>query len=236
MTHLKGAIIQWVEHPTTKRKAPIRLDKRSMTFFAREDDSDPSVDPFSSKDGAAVEAWLYERLKYTTAENNMEWVPAIHVTWGGETEHQYRDQQQLHGESVEVTIDRVWLGLTRDRVEWRTLRWSQGDPDHADCVPENERYAQSSHHALGPKSPALHDTRLGRREKPFRLPSYGYGYRTRHAWLPYTDELWQGLLMVVAAIKHSRKSLADLLGTKAGIETVSAVGAGQQPLQLMAGK
>ncbi len=33
---LKGAVVEWVEHPQTKRRAAIRLFKPTMTFFATE--------------------------------------------------------------------------------------------------------------------------------------------------------------------------------------------------------
>ena len=59
---LKGAIVEWVEHDKTKRRAPIRLDKRNMTFFAREDDTDFRKEPFQSKDGGEVRRWLKHRL------------------------------------------------------------------------------------------------------------------------------------------------------------------------------
>jgi len=44
----EGAIVEWVEHPVTKRRAPIRLDKGRMTFYARENDNDVTSEPFST--------------------------------------------------------------------------------------------------------------------------------------------------------------------------------------------
>lgn len=228
--HLKGAIVEWVEHDKTKRRAPIRLDKSSMTFFAREDDTDVTKEPFASKDGGDVRRWLKQRLALTTNENNIEWQPVIKVKHGGEPAHRYREMEEFNGESIEVEIDRLWMGLTRDGYEWRTLRWVQADPESPACVPENERYAVSSKHGLGPKNPRLREA--GTREEAFRLPSFETRYGGSTAYLRYTPELWQGLLVIVRTIAESRKTLKDLLGTNKGIEQVAAIGAGRQQLLL----
>lgn len=49
----KGAVVEWVEHPVTKRRAPIRLDKSRMTFFA-------TVSPPELKHPKAEEATVQE--------------------------------------------------------------------------------------------------------------------------------------------------------------------------------
>jgi hypothetical protein len=201
-----------------------------MTFYAREVDSDFLTEPFQSKNGAEVRAWLRQRLALTTDENNIEWRPVIMVVRDGESEHQYREQEERSAESVGITIDRFWFGLTRDEQEWRALRWVQGAAESAVCVPENERYAASTKHGLGPKNPRLRDYP---NEKPFRLPSYEERYRSVVAYLDYTPELWAGLHIIVRTIANSRKALDDLIRTKRGVATLAAVGAGQQPLQLL---
>lgn len=231
MRHLKGAIVEWVEHSKTKRRAAIRLDRGSMTFWARADEADLQSEPYTSQKGSEVRAWLLKQLAFTTDENIMEWVPVVKIEHGGERRHRYRDEAQTFGDSLSVEIDRFYLGLTRDQREWRKLRWESCDPTSLTVVPENERYAASDRYAEGPKSEKLN--KVYGTEKPFRLPSFKDKYQGEETVIPYTPELWAGLLLIVEQMERSRKTLRELVGTKAGIARLAEVGAGHVPLQLM---
>lgn len=226
----KGAVVEWVEHRSTKRRAPIRLDKSNMTFFAWEKVEDmPTIDPFHSKDGGEVRAWLYKQLARTSDADRLEWLPVIEVRAKGERAYRYRDDDDGKGEEIEVNVSRYWLALTRDKREWRKLRWVECDPESAGAIPEDDRYAASSRYADGPKAVSTNHYTT---PTVFRLPSVG-GRGERNV-LHYTPELWRALMMVVKQVEASRKILQDLVGTKAGIATLAEVGAGKTPLQIAA--
>lgn len=225
----KGAVVEWVEHPVTKRRAAVRLDRGSMIFFTREVETDQNSPTFESRSGEEVRTWVLEQLARTTDANNMTWVPVIEVQQDGDVRHMYRDETETHGESLSVTVKRYYLGLTRDEREWRGLPWESCHPDSAAQVPENERYAASSRYDEGPKS-----ERLNGYTKPFRLPAFLSRSRGDKAVLPYTEELWQGLLLVVQHLANSRVTLRELISTKKGVETLTLVGAGKTHLRIAA--
>lgn len=228
MKKLRGAVVEWVEHKKTKRRAPIRLDKSSLTFFAWENDTDRQGDPYASKDGREVRLWLEKQLSYTTDSSTMTWIPAVRVEYGGERRWRYRDEQQVHGENVKLEINRFYVGLTRDEREWRRLPWEACDPKSSTFIPENERYAASTPQGEGPKSPKIND-----HNKPFRLPHYT---RDGDAILQYTPELWKGLLTLIKQIELARVTLVDLVGTKEGVTALKDLGSGHATLQLTSGR
>lgn len=229
---LKGKIIETVEHPTTKRTGVIRLDKRSMTFFAREVDGDWEREPFKSSNGYEVRKWLLEQLKFSTDEQNMDWVPVIEVETGGSSKHYWQDDsKEEFSEGLSVDLKRYYIGLTRDKREWRVLHWEQVDPKSSTFIPENERYSVSKRFASGPKAPDISS-----HNRPFKLPEYdpsrGDDMTVK---LAYTPELWDGLLTIVKALKSARKQIRELVGTKKGNEAVVLIGQGTQPLLLKSG-
>jgi len=219
----KGAIIEKVEHRTTKRTGVIRLDKDSMMFFARENDGDPLTEPYADKDGGKVRAWLMVQLGHTTEADRLEWLPVIRITNDSRHGYRYARENQKHGEELDVEFERFYIALTRDKREWRKLEWEACDPESSGLVPDNERYAQSHRYDLGP----AHDYSGS---KPFRLPSFDGS----KCVVGYTPELWRGLHLILKQIEGARKALTAMIGTKAGIETVAEVGAGKTPLLLAA--
>ena len=229
----KGAIVERVEHPATKRTGVIRLDKRSMTFFARENDTETTHEPFASSSGHEVREWLLEQLKHTTDANNLEWIPVVQIEHGGDSHHYWRDSsKEEFSESVKLEIKRYYLALTRDKREWRQLPWESIDSASSTCLPENERYAASRKYAEGPKSPNLNSY-----THAFRLPAFeGRGDHRDKVVLPFTPELWDGLCLIVKRIKDAREVIAELVGTKKGVETVTEVGAGRKQLLLSSGE
>ena len=232
MRELKGKVIEEVEHPITKRVGKIRLDKRSMTFFAREVDTDWDREPFASLNGHEVKQWLLAQLKHSTDEQNMDWIPVIEVETGGSSKHYYRDDsKEAHRESIDLDLKRYYIGLTRDKREWRVLQWEQVDPESSTFVPENERYAVSKRFALGPKAPDINSW-----NRPFKLPEYESRGDDSEVKLAYTPELWEGLLTIVRALKAARKQIRELVGTKKGNEAVVAIGQGTTPLLLKSGE
>src|SRR5579864_1319462 len=113
MNDYRGAVVEKVESSTTKRTGVVRLDKRSMTFFAREDDADHRSQPFASKNGTEVYAWLKVQLNRTSEKDRLDWVPVVEIKAGGEGgHHYYRDDTQEHDQSIEITINRYYIALT----------------------------------------------------------------------------------------------------------------------------
>lgn len=224
--HLKGAIVEWVEHPKTKRRTPLRLDKRTMTFFGREHDEEAQTEPFSSKDGDEVRRWLLEQLKHTQDGESLEWLPVVKIKIEGRDWYGYRDQPEHRSESVELTLDRYWIALTHDQREWRQLVWNACIDDSVGFIADAERYAESRRYGDGPKSQNLSDD-----TKPFRLPQLSH--QGEDCVLLYTPELWAALQSIAEMIKTARENLEKLVGTKTGVARLLEVG--RNPLMLTEG-
>jgi len=230
-TTLRGGIVEWVEHRVTKRRAPIRLDKGRMMFWARPVDGDETVKPFSSTEGRKVRDWLMEQLARTTEADRLEWVPVIAINHERDRHGYYREEPEVKQADLSLKVERYWIALTKDEREWRKLAWAACDPRSSGCVPDNDRYSQSSEYDYGPKS-----DQLSYHTKPFILPSYRGSRRARESTvLPYTAELWAGLLLLIKQIKSSGKTLEDLVGSKAGMEVMMELGAGTKVLSLSDG-
>lgn len=229
----KGAIIERVEHHTTKRTGVIRLDKRGMWFFAREVDGDVNSPPFESKDGSAVREWLMKQLARTTADDRLEWLPVVKIEYGGEKKGRYRDESQVHGESMELEVNRFYIALSKDKREWRKLTWEECEPNSSTVLPENDRYAASERFRDGPRA----EQQGYRKPDPFRLPQFndGGGYGDSTTYLPFTADLWRGLLQVCKQIAAARSTLKELVGTKQGVGVLGEIGAGKSQLLLAAG-
>lgn len=234
----KGAIVQTVRDERTKREAPMRLDKSDMTFWAMAG-SEPSSPYFQSKDGGEVELWLERELAKTSENDRLVWFPVVEVAVRddnhGWSRPRTKDNDITTGFSVDV--ERYFIALTRDEREWRRLDWEQCDDDSPGCVPPNDRYAQSHNYAKAPKHELFKPgaTTYGVRDKPFVLPSMAKLGSGAKSVLPYTPELWAGLLQVVQRIDAERAALDKLTGTKAGLDVLAKVGAGTLPLRIGAG-
>lgn len=231
----RGGVIERVEHPVTKRTGVIRLDKRHMTFFAREVDNDPKSPPYADSSGFKVKQWLLEQLKHTTAADRLDWIPVIQIEHGGDTHHYYRDtSKEEQSESIKIEIKRYFIALTRDGREWRSLQWEEVDETSSTCLPENDRFAGSRNYGHGPKSDKIRD-----QADAFRLPSFeqrGYGGMDRKVVVAYTPELWQGLMLIIQTIRAARAQIAKLVNTNDGIKMVAAIGSGKETLLLQSGK
>lgn len=228
MRPLRGKVVEVVTHPVTKRAGKIRMDKH-LWFFARENDLDTLAEPFSSKSGGEVKAWLLEQLKHTTGDNNLEWQPVIQIEHGGDSRHYYRDSsKEEYQESVELEIKRFWLALTRDQREWRQLPWEACDEDSSTFLPDNDRYAASRKFAFGPKA------ERSPYDEAFRIPSFGLRGHGAKITVAFTPDLWAGLLLITKQLKAARVLIEDLVGTKKGVAAVSQIGAGTGQLLLVA--
>lgn len=232
--HIKGPIVEKVEHPQTKRVGVIRLYKGSMSFFARETDGDPQQPPFVHKDGGKVREWLLQQLARTTEGAGLEWLPVVEIVHGGERRHRYRDETQAHGESMALEFRRYFIALTLDKREWRRLPWESADPESATALADAERWAASDHYDKGPRHPRVLEGGAYP-TKAFRLPHFSDNYNGQKVVIAYTPDLWRGLLMVNAQIAASRKALERFVGTKDGVAMVAELGAGTRQLLLGSG-
>lgn len=222
---LKGAIVEKVVHSSTKRTGVVRLDKSRMLFHAQEKDGDPNSPQFSNKDGSVVRNWLDTQLSRTSGDDNLEWQPIIEVERTGERRYRYRDEGQTFGESMGLEVDRFYVALTKDKVEWLKLPWEACDPDSSTLVPENERITASSTFKSGPKAPQ----HTYRGDVIQRFPHFSNGDKI---FLLYTPELWKGLKTVVKAVGDARKTLDSMIGTKDGITVLAEIGQGKTQLLL----
>jgi hypothetical protein len=233
---VSGSIVKRITHPKTKRTGTIRLDK-SMYFTGTVDD-DEKVSPLRSMDGRQVERDLTVLLSKTTAAGRLKWLPVVEIENKSEARDTSRERRghvrggHYGGEKLDAAISRYWIALTTDKTEWRSLKWEECDPESPTCIEENDRFAASEKFKEGPKSKIV--GRFG--EKPFTLPHFADGsWSGAVTILPYTPELWAGLVAALEKITEARETLERLTTTKAGIATLVEVGAGRLQLALSAG-
>lgn len=227
----KGSVIRRVTHARTSRVGVVRLDKDGMMFFARDPDIDETPDTrgtierFESKDGAAVEAWLYQRLsKNLKPDKPLDWLPVIEVEVGEGDRYYYRSSRRERSEerqtAVSAEMDRYYLALVADKSEWRKLKWHQLDPASSTLVAVEDQLSTSETYAPGPKAKDTNHDRV------FALPSI----REKKSVVAYTDELWAGLTQVFDNLDGTVKTIRDMLGTKKGLALIAEVGAGVKRL------
>lgn len=224
----KGARVTKVTHYKTKREGWVMLDKADMTFWATAGEGDSAL-YFESKDGREVERWLETNLGKALETDRLEWKPVAKVKI---KTNSWREEED--GVEFEIEIDRYWVALTKDRREWRHLPWDACDPESSTMVADLDRFGQSTFHGKGPKHEACLDSTARpswqTKEKPMVFPHMTGD--VSYVW--WTPELWAGLNEIIAQVKSARAALKQMLGTKAGLETVTQVGAGKLPLRITA--
>lgn len=232
----KGARVERLTDDVTKRTGDLKLDKGNMIFWAEVGEG-VSYAAVESDDGKAVRRWLAAQLGKVTKDQLLTWVPVVEVTdksderdgWG-------RREYDLYG-ACAVSIERYFLALTIDKAQWMRLSWEECADDSPTALPDDERFRAAKDFREGPgfvRQPSRHNRH---EERAFTLPFFEgkRGGESLTSYLTYTPELWRGLEIVVETINESRKTLASLLSTKKGIETVRAVGASNGTLLLGAG-
>lgn len=211
----KGSIVERVRDDKTRREGIIRLDKGSMTFFARiPDDAPPSERPamMESKDGGAVKDWLVKELKKTTANELLDWMPVVQVEVAEPGYYYGRETRTRAG--FKVHIARYYLALTRDRREWLKLKWEQADEESVAVLPPEDRVASSEKFRSGPGGEEKSAVRSHHGDRIMRgLPFFD----SNTNYLPYTPEAWAGLLNVIDTVNTAEKNIRELVGTKKGL-------------------
>ena len=229
----KGAVQERFVHPVTKREAVIRLDRRAFVFFATIETAAGVDETFESKDGREVREWLREQLSRTTNECVIEWVPVVQInddSDGGTRRRNYREEDYVAGEKMELTVLRYYIGLTPNQQAWHRLRWEQWHQDSPTRVEPGLAFAQSKRWRDGPKMPVGHQSH---RDRTFTLPFFDDGWNGGTCtYLPYTEELWDGLTALLAGLAQARATLRALIGTKQGIARLQHVGAAASTLLL----
>lgn len=214
----RGAVVEKVVHPKTKRSGVVRLDTRSMTFWAREVDTDTRLPVYSNASGDAVRSWLMEQLARSTAADLLEWEPVIEIEYGAGDP--YSRYEAGPGARIEIGFTRYYLALTKDKAAWRKLSWAEGDPKSAGALDPLDRFAASTEYGRGPKAPQRHQW-----DTPFTLPNFREGGRRGNkAVVRYTPELWAGLSEVVTMVERAGNIIADLVGTKQGVAQLATGG------------
>lgn len=232
-TDRKGGIVSRMQNKRTGRAGVMRLDKTSMTFFARVPDEGSThenrgkIEYFESKDGREVERWLEAVLKKTITETAVRWLPVVEVTHSIDDDDyrsRRRHREQMRSIGVRASINRYWIALTSDGKKWLTLSWEQADEASTGCLAPEDRLAAASDWRDGPK--AEHDGMYRDADRAFSLP----WFEGDEAIVEHTDELWAGLVEVLTTLERSGKTLSEMVGTKKGLKMIAEVGAGMKRL------
>jgi len=212
----KGAIVERVRNDKTRREGVVRLDKSSMTFFARVPDNAAAHDRpamMESKDGSEVARWLREQLAKSTASELLTWLPVVEVSVSEPGYYYGRDRSATRA-GFEVTLARFYLALTADKSEWVRLSWEEADAESVAALRPEDRVASSKKFRAGPGNAKATETRTAYGDKIMRaLPFFDNGTN----YLPHSVELWAGLVQIVETVNAAEAHIRHLVGTKAGL-------------------
>src|SRR3954468_9554633 len=230
----RGAVVERVVHEKTQNAGVVRLDKRTMIFFAEYGEEAAYVSA-ESEDGRAVRRWLLWHLAKSTEKQKLDWVPVVEIDDNVESYRHSRDDndENQYTAKMGVKIERYFLALTHDKTEWRVLPWESCSDDSPTQLDDAVRFVSSKRFRNGPK---FVTTNRFHTEGRFALPHFDKGSDGATTYLRYTPELWAGLLAIVERVDETRQQLRKLVGSKQGIETVSALGAGRGALLLGSGE
>lgn len=226
----RGAIVEKVEHPQTKRTAEIRLNKRNMEFSCVIGDLSKE-----SKDGGEVKRWALATLKQKE-KIVLDWKPVIRAKVKGGDAKWYREEEgsQEKNAEIEIEADRFWIALASkdaDRNEvWRWIKWVLNDPESGAAKSPEDLFGESKIFRK-PEPRDYGEQSAAEKRGWLRLPEISHG----HYLLEYTPELWAGLTHVIDVVENEAAVLDRLLNTKQGRESLVAIGLGTQQLQLTAG-
>lgn len=224
-----GSIIEKVRNEKTQRESAVRLEKRTMTFFARVPDVDAATDRnrlyFESKDGAQVKSWLVTELAKTLPGDLLKWLPVIEVSVK-EEDRWVRRSRQGEQRTVGLTIqaDRYWIALTKNRQQWLTLPWASCDEESATMIPPEDRVRAAGKFKDGPMS----DQVIKYQNRAWAFPSISEGGDA--SYLEFSPDLWVGIQQVINTIERERESVRALLATKKGIKQLIEIGSGAKRL------
>lgn len=228
----KGAIVERIKNPKTKREGVLRMEKGSFMFFCRLPDEELTAENshsreyFESKDAAEVKSWIQERIKKSEKKHRLDWKPVIQVDFdrpdtGGRRRRD--DEQREIRISAEMT--RFYVALSQDRTQWLKLDWDNVDPSSATALDEDDRLSHAENFRKGPAA-KKEESYYSRTVKPFTLPLI----EGDRSYVAFTEELWAGLNEVMDTLERSAVTLVEMLGTKKGLAAIADVGAGLKRL------
>lgn len=220
----KGAIVERLVNEKTRKRGVVRLDKGSMTFFARYPDDAPGIerpDQFESKIGSEVTAWLKKRLAKTEGSELLEWIPIAMVKLSKDNNYG-RNAGALHG-GFSLDCSRFYVALLRDKTYWLQLEWAQCDSSHAAALAPEDRVSSARNFLPGPASATERGGLRSQWGDPI-VRSFPFARREEH-YLPHTPELWAALRQVVNTIGSAEEHIRKLLTTKDGLKELLEGGA-----------
>ncbi len=194
----KPARVDWIVHARTGVKVALRLNKGTMTFEA-----EYAGITYKSKDGAEIRKQILDEIERS---HQLTFYPVIIVEL---------EEPRYWGRSYQARAGGVLLVARRHYYSsdgvLRELSWED--------------------HAAGKVDRLKRWNPVGYKGKPgdFALPymvSKPTTTSSSYYYLPYTDEVWDGLQEIVKVIKQARDRLAVLLSAPSVIADLITIGTG----------
>lgn len=228
----EGKIIETWVHPKYKERVDIRLDKKTGEFGAEYGEHRlRSLELPKLRDDLRA---LIDRLWA------LEWVPMIEVSCEGsarctiqqpirpgmtETVDEDEPDRQEEGKGeLNITFSRSWIAQQPNGAWLQCKQWFSVDeqnPENAALIHDEKVFFTCRPMARRLNARDFYLANRLDNGRGFALPytvhdNYRVGNQADVHYVPYTQELWDGLNELVARVDQLKNRLQDLLGKEAG--------------------
>lgn len=201
MAKMVGRVVGEVKHAVSGIKVEIRLYKKELLFYA-----DYAGTRFQNTDSKALNRQV---LEYINQTYSLTWIPAIQVK---ETTP-FAEQHHTQADYMGLAISRFYYAYTANR--WlRQENWNYYN------LPSTDKTKVTG------RAWTWMPPRYG--DKPFEPPcEWVKTHDVQNIYyLPYSDEVWEGLLEMIRTLARAKLRLREIVGgSEAGMEQLAAVGA-----------
>lgn len=194
------ARVDWITHDRTGVKVALRLNKKTMKFQA-----EYGGQIYESKDGAEVRAQVLAAIEKS---HKLVFQPVIrvevaHGSFGG-----VYPSRANYGAGLALAITRFYFSW---EDELRMLSW--------------EDYERNNVTRLKRWMPSGFEGKPGEFTLPFFRPNR-LSYGGDHYYLPYSEEVWEGLQHIVKLVEAAKGRLDAFLGGPGVIAKLISIGTG----------
>jgi hypothetical protein len=194
----------------------IYLDRNTLKFFGEYNKEKFEFEAFEQ-----VKTALRQAIE---KNQNLEWIPVICINYSKNP-----GSMRAQDAYISFDFDRFYYARRQDgkmlRTDWALYKF----PDFGrEKRPEPDRNNQAQEfHWNADCEPFVPPCNNGRliRTVGNETPIKPYRDEPSRYYVPYTDETWEGLKRLEAAIVAIRSKLAEILTTSTGIEQLTIVGA-----------
>lgn len=198
MAQMRGRVVGEATHTVAGVKVEIRLYKKDLIFFA-----EYAGEFFTDQDAKKLKARVWAYIEETF---NLEWIPVIQVA---ETQP-FCHHISAHAEYMGIVIDRFYYAYTQGG------RLRKAPFYLIECAEDPGKEAGEAW--------TWRDG--GKFAPPCEAGRHLVQDAKRVFYLPYSIEVWTGLLELIKTLARAKQRLHEIVGaTEVGMEQLAAVGA-----------